>query len=98
MCGIAGIYNFNGSEVELGVLQRFTDSLAHRGPDGSGYQLFDNNFLGLGHRRLSILDLSESGKQPMSYADQRFWITYNGEIFNFLEIKKDLQNYGLLKP
>jgi len=94
MCGISGIYNLNNTPVSLETLKRFTDSMIHRGPDGSGNELFDNNSLGLGQRRLSILDLSEKGKQPMSYADGRYWITYNGEVFNFAEIKKELEAHG----
>jgi asparagine synthase (glutamine-hydrolysing) len=68
--------------------------MVHRGPDGAGYELFDNETLGLGQRRLSILDLSEAGKQPMSYADGRYWMTYNGEIFNFIEVREELQLLG----
>jgi asparagine synthase (glutamine-hydrolysing) len=94
MCGIAGIYNLNDNPLGLESLVRFTNSLSQRGPDGFGHELFDNDTLGLGHRRLSILDLSESGKQPMSYADNRYSITYNGEIFNFLEIKSELESKG----
>jgi len=94
MCGIAGIYRLDDSVLELDTLKRFTDSLQQRGPDGFGYELFDNNSLGLGHRRLSILDLTESGRQPMSYANSRYWITYNGEVFNFLEIKNELETLG----
>lgn len=87
MCGIAGIWNFN-NKVDLDNLESFTDSMEHRGPDGSGYELLNNDFLGLGHRRLSILDLSENGKQPMVF--ENYTIVYNGEIFNFQEIKDDL--------
>ena len=94
MCGISGIYNLNNNPVYLETLKRFTDSMVHRGPDGAGYELFDNNTLGLGQRRLSILDLSEAGKQPMSYADGRYWMTYNGEIFNFIEVREELQQLG----
>lgn len=94
MCGISGIYNLNNNPVTLDTLKRFTDSMVHRGPDGAGYELFDNNTLGLGQRRLSILDLSEAGKQPMSYAEGRYWITYNGEIFNFIEVREELQQLG----
>lgn len=94
MCGIAGIYKLNNEAVEKSTLIRFTDSMFHRGPDGAGYELFENNTLGLGQRRLAILDLSEAGRQPMSYADQRYWITYNGEVFNFEEIKKELMALG----
>jgi asparagine synthase (glutamine-hydrolysing) len=94
MCGIAGIYSLNNSPVSIETLKRFTDSMFHRGPDGAGYELFDNETLGLGQRRLSILDLSEKGKQPMSYVDGRYWITYNGEIFNFIEVREELQQLG----
>jgi asparagine synthase (glutamine-hydrolysing) len=94
MCGISGIYNLNKTPVSSQALINFTDSMFHRGPDGSGYELFDNETLGLGQRRLSILDLSEAGKQPMSYANGRYWITYNGEIFNFIEVREDLQQLG----
>jgi asparagine synthase (glutamine-hydrolysing) len=94
MCGISGIYNLNNNPVSLETLKRFTDSMVHRGPNGAGYELFDNETLGLGQRRLSILDLSEAGKQPMSYADGRYWITYNGEIFNFIEVREELQQLG----
>lgn len=94
MCGIAGIYHLNETKVFKEDLVRFTDAMLHRGPDASGYELFSDNTLGLGQRRLSILDLSESGRQPMTYADNRYWITYNGEIFNFEEIKTDLRTKG----
>lgn len=66
--------------------------MAHRGPDGWG--LWQGEGITLGHRRLSILDLSENGKQPMSYADGRYWITFNGEIYNFLEIRAELVTKG----
>lgn len=94
MCGIAGILNI-GENVDSEVLDRFTDSLAHRGPDGRG--TFINRNIGLGHRRLAILDLSDSGKCPMSYGGKsgnRYWITYNGEIYNFLELRSELEKLG----
>ena len=94
MCGIAGIWHFNSESLSLEKLVRFTDSIQERGPDGSGYELFENGTLGLGHRRLSILDLSEAGKQPMSYLDGRYHITYNGEVFNFPDLKKELEQKG----
>lgn len=93
MCGISGIYNLNQESLNLEVLQYFTDSMQHRGPDGAGYELLDNGTLGLGHRRLSILDLSDAGKQPFYYKD-RYTVVYNGEVFNFLEIKKSLIEKG----
>lgn len=94
MCGIAGIYNLNNDPVSLKTLKRFTDAMDHRGPDGAGYELLNNGSLGLGHRRLSILDLTDAGKQPMSYTNGRYWITYNGEVFNFQEIKNELKIKG----
>jgi asparagine synthase (glutamine-hydrolysing) len=94
MCGIAGIYNLNGAKLALPTLRQFADSLAQRGPDGAGYEFFEDETIGLSHRRLSILDLTECGKQPMSYANKRYWITYNGEIFNFLEIRSELEDLG----
>jgi len=94
MCGIAGIWNLNGSQLPLETLVEFTDSIQSRGPDGAGHVLFNDNTLGLGHRRLSILDLSDLGHQPMYSADGRYAITYNGEIFNFQEIRDELQAKG----
>ena len=94
MCGIVGMYNFDGSKVDQQELDRFTDSLSHRGPDGRGTYIDENACLGFGHRRLAILDLTDSGHQPMSYGDGRFWITYNGEIYNFIELRKELEGMG----
>jgi len=94
MCGIAGIWNLNGNRLDAEVLREFTDSIQSRGPDGAGYELFRDNTLGLGHRRLSILDLSEMGHQPMHSHDGRYAITYNGEIFNFQEIREELKSKG----
>jgi asparagine synthase (glutamine-hydrolysing) len=94
MCGIAGIWNLDGRPVNYSELRKFTDSLIDRGPDGSGYKILDGDSLGLGHRRLSILDLSDAACQPMSYSDGRYWITYNGEIYNFIEIAKELKSKG----
>lgn len=94
MCGISGIYHLNREAVDQQELREFTDSMLHRGPDAYGYEFLDQNSLGLGQRRLSILDLSESGRQPMYYADNRFCITYNGEIFNFLSIREELKSFG----
>lgn len=69
-----------------------TARLAHRGPDGQGLHV--DGSLGLGHRRLAILDLTPMGHQPMSYAAGRYWITYNGEVYNFLELRHELENLG----
>jgi asparagine synthase (glutamine-hydrolysing) len=88
MCGIFGfIGNLNRQLAE-----ECTNRLRHRGPDGSG--VWQQEGVTLGHRRLAILDLSEHGKQPMSYGDDRYWITYNGEIYNFLELQTKLEKLG----
>ena len=93
MCGIAGLYNFNKEVQSIEVLKAFTDAMVHRGPDGSGYDLLNNERVGLGHRRLSILDLTEAGHQPFYYME-RYCMVYNGEIFNFNAIKSDLISKG----
>ena len=77
----------NGTSLEKEVLKLFTDSMSHRGPDGSGYELLNNSTLGFGHRRLSILDLSEAGRQPMFNDSKDVVISFNGEIYNFIEIR-----------
>jgi asparagine synthase (glutamine-hydrolysing) len=94
MCGIAGIWHLNNAPLTNHKLQKFTDAMQHRGPDGAGYYIDDAQHLGLGHRRLSILDLSDAGKQPMAFAEDRYWITFNGEIYNFIELRKELQQAG----
>lgn len=91
MCGISGIVDKGGRVVDPVAIECLTDPILHRGPDGSGYFL-DRN-LAFGHRRLSIIDLSEQGRQPMSYRG-RYWITYNGEIYNYLEIRAELSGLG----
>ncbi|HRJ75954.1 MAG TPA: asparagine synthase (glutamine-hydrolyzing), partial [Anaerolineales bacterium] len=94
MCGMAGIWNLNSQSINEAELHRFTDSLSHRGPDGNGFYIDTSSKLGLGHRRLAIIDTSDAGKQPMPFANQRYWITFNGEIYNFIEIKTDLEKIG----
>ncbi len=93
MCGISGIYH-HSQAVELSQLKKMTDVIAHRGPDGDGHWLSPDTRVGLGHRRLSIIDLSERGKQPMQYAQGRYTITFNGEIYNYVEIKEKLLQKG----
>ena len=94
MCGIAGLWNLKGEPISPNSLHCFIDSLAHRGPDGSDIYIDQAANLGLGHRRLAIIDTSEGGRQPMSYADGRYWIVFNGEMYNFLELKKELEQLG----
>lgn len=94
MCGIAGLWSIEGKELPIGLFALFLDSLSHRGPDGRGLFKDPDEALYLGHRRLAILDLSERGIQPMGYGTKRYWITFNGEIYNFLEIRKELESLG----
>jgi asparagine synthase (glutamine-hydrolysing) len=93
MCGIAGFIDFNGASSEL-ELEGMTHALEHRGPDGFGTFILGTSTykIGFGHRRLSILELSELGRQPMSW--NQFTIVFNGEIYNFSEIKTELENLG----
>ena len=92
MCGIVGFIDLDGKAIPKNLLKKSTDSISHRGPDGEGQWTFEN--IGLGHRRLSIIDLSKSGKQPMISNNERFVISYNGEIYNYKELKKELTNLG----
>ena len=92
MCGIAGIYDFeNGRNIEQECLQAMIKQLNHRGPDGTGIKSFDN--VGLAHARLSIIDLI-TGDQPIHNEDQSIWTVFNGEIFNFIELRESLENKG----
>lgn len=93
MCGIVGIWS-SRRQVNEAVLSSMTDALAHRGPDDSGIYIDKQNHIGFGHRRLSILDLSPLGHQPMSNDDGSIWITYNGEVYNFHEIRDELKKKG----
>lgn len=88
MCGIFG--HVGNLKKDLVVI--CTDTMAHRGPDASGYLIQED--IALGHRRLAILDLSDNGKQPMSYANGRYWIVYNGEVYNFIELRIILEKRG----
>ena len=80
MCGIAGILTTDGAPVEVDMLKRMTDAIAHRGPDGEGQ--WAQGYIGLGHRRLAIRDLSLNGRQPMKDTSGEICVTYNGEIYN----------------
>ncbi len=92
MCGITGVLSFNSEPVSSEILKKMTDAIRHRGPDGEGVYL--NHPIAFGHRRLAIIDLSSAGKQPMISADGRFVISYNGEIYNFEELKTELKKKG----
>ena len=93
MCGIVGYIDFS-KKTSSEVIRNMTNSIAHRGPDGDGHFLKENSnyAIGLGHRRLSIIDLSEGASQPMHYGE--YVITYNGEVYNFIEIRKNLEQLG----
>ena len=93
MCGIAGIVSPNPANISYGRLQQMTDAIAHRGPDGEGAWINPSGLIGLGHRRLSIIDLSPAGAQPMHYCD-RYTIIHNGEIYNYPELKSLLSSKG----
>jgi asparagine synthase (glutamine-hydrolysing) len=92
MCGIAGVFNLNGEPISPVTLRKMTDAIAHRGPDGEGFYV--DSFIGLGHRRLAIIDLSSAGHQPMMTADKQSIISYNGEVYNFQEIRIELEACG----
>ena len=92
MCGILGTYNLNQEPVFRGEFKNMLDKIAHRGPDGEG--MFIRDHIALGHRRLAILDLSERGAQPMTSKDGEWTITFNGCIYNYLELKQELAAKG----
>jgi len=92
MCGIAGVCNLNGDPVPVGLLQRMTDAIAHRGPDGEGH--YTDGAVGLGHRRLAVIDLTTAGHQPMANETGDVVLTYNGEIYNFQKLRVELEAMG----
>lgn len=92
MCGITGIFQLDGKSVTHEVLQKMTDALAHRGPDGQG--TFYHQNVGFGHRRLSILDVSDKGAQPMHSADRQWVVVFNGCIYNFKSLREELIQKG----
>src|SRR5262245_58204388 len=92
MCGIAGVLNLAGEPVAPSTVKRMTDAVAHRGPDGEGQYTSGN--VGLGHRRLAIIDLSDAARQPMASHDGRWQIVYNGELYNFRELRTELEPLG----
>lgn len=94
MCGISGIFNLHGEAASPVSLRAMTDALSHRGPDGEGYYI--DGFIGLGHRRLAIIDLSQGGHQPMTTPDERYTISYNGELYNYRELRTELERAGHL--
>ncbi len=91
MCGISGIFERSGRPVDRSALERMTTAMTHRGPDGAGY--FLNGEIGLGHRRLSIIDV-QGGTQPICNEDETVQVVFNGEIYNFIELRDELKRFG----
>lgn len=91
MCGISGIYQSKGGPIDRGLLTKMTSIIQHRGPDGAGF--YQGDGIGLGHRRLSIIDIG-GGAQPISNEDQSIQVVFNGEIYNFIELREDLVAKG----
>src|SRR5438128_12080248 len=92
MCGIAGIIATDGGAPAREALHRMADAMRHRGPDADGYW-YDES-AGLAHRRLAIIDLSEAGRQPLSNEDGSVWVTFNGEVYNFQQLRRELEALG----
>lgn len=92
MCGVTGVISLRGEAVSPVLLKRMTDAIAHRGPDGEGQWI--EGPVGLGHRRLAIIDLSPAGHQPMLASNYRYVLSYNGEIYNFRELRTELEALG----
>ncbi|ESS72453.1 asparagine synthetase [Methyloglobulus morosus KoM1] len=91
MCGICGIFDFKGNSIDQAIVQQMKSAILHRGPDGEG-EFFDKE-VGLGHRRLSIIDVGGGG-QPIGNEDGSIQVVFNGEIYNFIELREELQKYG----
>ena len=96
MCGIAGILDFSGKAVEPTEVSRLTNLLAHRGPSGEGIWFSADRDVAFGHRRLAIIDPGAGGYQPMLSDDGRHVIVFNGEIYNFLELRRELEAKGAI--
>lgn len=96
MCGICGVWEYGASEgsIESSLIVRMRDEMTHRGPDDAGELIFDNRKGGFGFRRLSIIDLSAAGHQPMHGCDDRTWLVFNGEIYNHALLRADLEQRG----
>src|SRR5688500_9540105 len=92
MCGITGVLAFDGEPVDSAVLCRMSEAIAHRGPDGHGSYV--DGSLGFGHRRLAIIDLSDAAAQPLMNEARSVALIYNGEIYNFREMRAELESRG----
>ena len=95
MCGVTGILHFGRPEpVSADVLNLMNNTIVHRGPDDDGTYVSANGRAGLGHRRLSIIDITKGGAQPMSNEDGSVWVSYNGEIYNHISLRRELEGQG----
>ena len=94
MCGLAGLVDLSGGPIDRALLKRMNDRLAHRGPDGEGFWFGEG--VGLGHRRLAVIDLSRAADQPMGSPDGAVQLVFNGEIYNFREVRRALEQRGLV--
>jgi asparagine synthase (glutamine-hydrolysing) len=94
MCGIVGVFSFKKAAIDRAALERMRDVMQHRGPDGAGLWVAPHERVGLGHRRLSIIDLSDLASQPMANEDRSVWITFNGEIYNHTALRPQLVAKG----
>ena len=96
MCGICGIWDYGATEgrVGLSLIEDMRDTMKHRGPDDEGSLIFDKGRGGLGFRRLSIIDLSKAGNQPMHGCTDRVWLVFNGEIYNHAHLREGLEKRG----
>ena len=94
MCGIAGIVHFCGAKTTSAIMRKMTNALSHRGPDGEG--CWAEGSVALGHRRLAIIDLTDTGSQPMVSFNGRYVISYNGEVYNYAELRNELETLGYL--
>jgi len=96
MCGICGVIDLDGKQVQDELIHNMCTALTHRGPDSEGIYMAPHSEIsvGFGHRRLKIIDLSEAGHQPMSNEDKTVWIVFNGEIYNYKDLRRELENKG----
>src|SRR5918992_1036820 len=94
MCGIVGLIYRDGTRVDVDRLAAMRDTMSHRGPDDKGMWISDDGRVGLGHRRLSIVDLSPAGRNPMGNEDGTVQVTFNGEIYNHADLRRELARRG----
>lgn len=94
MCGIIGALSWGNFSISETYIIKMRDAMIHRGPDGAGVWISQDRRIGLGHRRLSIIDLSDAASQPMATADHKYWLVFNGEIYNHAQIRQELEDLG----